>query len=113
MAKLITCVVCGKQYEYCQNCDKDHNFWRTAYCSKNCKDVYNVCSKYAFGHINKDAAKKELVEGAVIKAKRLFEGKENIKNESIILQKNQRVRSCRRKAYERDFRLCRRLQNLP
>ena len=60
MGKLITCAVCGKQYEYCQNCDKYRNFWKTTYCCENCKNIYDVCSKYAFKHIDKATARKEL-----------------------------------------------------
>lgn len=64
MSKIKTCIVCGKKYEYCGHCDKggQENRWKTNYCSENCRDIFNIISKYVNHHISIDDAKQELVE---------------------------------------------------
>lgn len=64
MSKIKTCIVCGKKYEYCGHCDKSgqENRWKTNYCSENCRDIFNIVSKYVNKHISVDDAKKGLVE---------------------------------------------------
>lgn len=43
-----TCSCCNKIYQYCSTCsDFDHmERWHDAYCSKNCKDLYNVLAGF-------------------------------------------------------------------
>lgn len=64
MSRIKTCIVCGKKYEYCGHCDKSgqENRWKTNYCSENCRDIFNIVSKYVNKHISVDDAKKGLVE---------------------------------------------------
>ena len=47
-AKMRTCVVCGKQYEYCNKCRKYENLplWMFTFCSERCKSIYNITSNY-------------------------------------------------------------------
>lgn len=42
------CTCCNKVYEYCSTCsDFDHmERWHDAYCSKNCKELYNVLAGF-------------------------------------------------------------------
>ena len=42
------CTVCGKHYEYCPTCSRFAHMerWHDAYCSQNCKDLYNVTAGY-------------------------------------------------------------------
>ena len=63
MSKIKICVVCGKEYEYCGHCDKNaqENNWKKKYCSKDCSDVFDIVSKYAYKHISIEDAKNELI----------------------------------------------------
>lgn len=56
------CVVCGKEYEYCNRCKADANqpTWKAIYDNENCRKIMNVATEFVAGHIDKDEAKKEL-----------------------------------------------------
>ena len=57
------CNVCGKTYEYCNNCsDNGHKgeTWRNLYCSDNCRKIFDVLSAHAFNHITDKEAKEKL-----------------------------------------------------
>lgn len=62
MSKIKICTVCGNKYEYCGHCDKDgiEKRWKTKYCSIDCRDVFDIISKYSHNHISKEEAKNEL-----------------------------------------------------
>ena len=64
MAHERNCTVCGKQYNYCPKCLQYSNMekWHIEYCSAQCKNTFSIINKYAFKHIDKDAAK-TLLEG--------------------------------------------------
>ena len=64
MGKIKTCIVCGKTYEYCGHCDKggQENRWKTNYCSENCRDIFDIVSKYVNKNISTEDAKKDLLE---------------------------------------------------
>ena len=57
-----TCVVCGKHYEYCTNCDRFRNYptFMTMYCSKECVDLFDVLSRFEAGQTSKEDAQKVL-----------------------------------------------------
>ena len=57
-----TCVVCGKHYEYCTNCDQFINYpsYMTMYCSKECVDLFDVLSSFEAGQTSKEDARKVL-----------------------------------------------------
>jgi hypothetical protein len=61
MAKLRTCKICGKQYEYCGHCPNKNVIepWRNLYCSENCRDSYTVMSDYV-------SKKKDAMEAKII-----------------------------------------------
>lgn len=42
------CVVCGKKYQYCDSCSDFRNFprWMNAYCSENCRTIFNTMMAY-------------------------------------------------------------------
>lgn len=42
------CTICGKHYEYCPTCSRFKNMerWHDAYCSSNCKELYNVLAGF-------------------------------------------------------------------
>ena len=57
-----TCVICGKHYEYCTNCDRFLNYpaYMAMYCSQECVDLFNVLSSFEAGQTSKEDAKKVL-----------------------------------------------------
>nr|DAN73446.1 MAG TPA: DNA gyrase inhibitor [Caudoviricetes sp.] len=61
-AKLRTCSVCRKTYKYCLKCREYESLptWMFAFCSENCKDIYNITSDYEDKRVTADEAKKQL-----------------------------------------------------
>lgn len=57
-----TCVVCGKHYEYCTNCDKFLNYptYMAMYCSQECVDLFDTLSSFEAGQTSKEDAQKVL-----------------------------------------------------
>lgn len=57
-----TCVICGKLYEYCTNCDRFLNYpaYMAMYCSKECVDLFDVLSSFEAGQTSKEDAQKVL-----------------------------------------------------
>ena len=53
-----TCVVCGKHYEYCTNCDRFLNYptYMAMYCSQECVDLFS----FEAGQTSKEDAQKVL-----------------------------------------------------
>ena len=65
MAKkeLRTCVLCGKTYSFCPVCNPEDRLkptWHFAYCSENCKDIYNITSSFEDGRMTDIEAKAKL-----------------------------------------------------
>lgn len=60
--KLRRCSVCGSEYRFCNRCpeDKDKPNWYFAFCSSNCKDIYDITSKFENGQIINSEAKTQL-----------------------------------------------------
>ena len=56
------CAVCRTEYSYCPRCGEDKNkpTWYFTFCSSNCKDIYNITSKFENGQLSADLAKIEL-----------------------------------------------------
>lgn len=42
----VKCVICGKEYHYCNSCDSHKPSWMMSFCSDNCRRIYNVASCY-------------------------------------------------------------------
>ena len=62
MAKLRTCKICGKQYEYCGHCPSKNTIepWRNLYCSENCRDAFQVMGQYSTGKMKAAEARGKL-----------------------------------------------------
>lgn len=60
--KLRKCIVCGKEYEYCNSCKghASHPSWKAIYHDENCRSVMNITTEYAAGNITKSEAKRKL-----------------------------------------------------
>lgn len=48
-----TCIVCGEEYHYCNNCDHNEPAWKNCWCSEECKKLFNACNDFDSGHITK------------------------------------------------------------
>ena len=49
------CTICGEHYLYCRCQEYDHmEPWHDAYCSANCKDLYNITAGYLNGWMEKE-----------------------------------------------------------
>lgn len=57
-----TCAVCRGKYYYCPACDEDKNKpnFMFVFCSENCKDIYDVGSRFEDGRMSGETAYKEL-----------------------------------------------------
>lgn len=71
MSRKLKCVVCGKSYDYCPHCDSHKPRWMESYCSENCKLIFDACSGFAGGSIDKATAK-EMLSGANLSKKAEF-----------------------------------------
>ena len=60
--KLRKCIVCGQEYEYCNNCKEhaSHPSWKAIYHDENCRSIMNITTEYAAGNITKTEAKMKL-----------------------------------------------------
>lgn len=53
-----TCIICGKKYSYCNNCQRDSGkpTWYFIFDGQNCHDIYEVCTQYRDGEIDAKVA---------------------------------------------------------
>lgn len=57
------CCVCHKEYSFCPVCNPEDRLkptWHFAYCSQNCKDIYNITSSFENGRLSDIDAKAKL-----------------------------------------------------
>ena len=56
------CIVCGKEYEYCNRCSSHANMptWMALYHDDNCRTIMNIATEYMAGNIIKADAKSQL-----------------------------------------------------
>lgn len=56
------CIVCGKEYEYCNRCSSHTNMptWMALYHDDNCRSIMNISTEYMAGNITKADAKSQL-----------------------------------------------------
>ena len=57
--KTRNCIVCGKEYEYCNNCKAHAKLpaWMAIYHDENCKNIMNIATEYMAGNMTKAEAK--------------------------------------------------------
>lgn len=62
--KIRICAVCRNSYSYCPHCgeDKLKPTWYFSFCGENCKNIYDVTSKYENGQIDANGANVKLNE---------------------------------------------------
>lgn len=56
------CIVCGKEYEYCNRCNSHANMpaWMSLYHDNNCRNIMNIATEYMAGNLTKADAKSQL-----------------------------------------------------
>ena len=71
--KTRSCIVCGKEYEYCNNCKKHANSpsWMAIYHDENCRNIMNIATDYMAGDLTKAEAKLQL-DGCNLSNKKNF-----------------------------------------
>lgn len=98
------CVVCGKQYYYCNTCKSQDPSWMISFCCDNCRQIYNTVAKYGIGKLTQEQANKKLKELDLSKensftdtTKKLIseikkiEEKEIVKNEEKLEQEKEAI----------------------
>ena len=60
--KARNCIVCGKEYEYCNRCSSHATMptWMALYHDDNCRSIMNIATEYMAGNLTKADAKAEL-----------------------------------------------------
>ena len=56
------CIVCGKEYEYCNRCSSHASMptWMALYHDENCRNIMNIATEYMAGNLERANAKLEL-----------------------------------------------------
>ena len=56
------CLLCGTRYEYCPTCsqDKMKPSWMTEFHNENCKNIFDICTRFNMELMNKEEAQKAL-----------------------------------------------------
>lgn len=69
-----TCIICGKHYSYCPNCERYNDMprWMYLFDDEECKNIYLVINDYRTGAITKDEAMTMLYPYDVSKVKGNF-----------------------------------------
>ena len=58
------CYLCGKKYEYCPTCsqDKMKPTWMAEFHDENCKNIFDICTRFNMQLLNKEEAQGALKE---------------------------------------------------
>lgn len=56
------CYLCGKDYQYCSTCSQDRMkpVWMSEFHSENCKNIFNICTRFNMGMMSKTEAQTAL-----------------------------------------------------
>ena len=59
-----TCYLCGESYKYCPTCFEDRfkPAYMSAFHDKNCSDIFDICTRYNMGELNKNEARDLLLK---------------------------------------------------
>ena len=58
------CYLCGEKYTYCPTCtqDKMKPSWMAEFHSENCKNIFDICTRFNMGLMSKSEAQDALLE---------------------------------------------------
>ena len=95
-SKTRKCIVCGKEYEYCNNCRNNIAYptWMAIYHDENCRNIMNIATEYMAGNLTKAEAATKLNQCDLSKEKNfkasvrnalnsIFDNKKNSKNVKV------------------------------
>ena len=70
-----TCIICGKKYSYCNNCQRDSGkpTWYFIFDGQNCHDIYEVCTQYRDGEIDAKVAYEKISKLDISNIKDFYE----------------------------------------
>lgn len=51
------CLTCGTNYSYCNNCNQKDPSWMAEFHSENCKNIFDICTRYNMELLSKADAK--------------------------------------------------------
>lgn len=56
------CYLCGRDYQYCPTCSQDRMkpSWMSEFHSENCKNIFDICTRFNMQLMTKDEAKSAL-----------------------------------------------------
>ena len=59
MSKKRVCLTCGKEYEYCNNCNDTNKYptWMAEFHDETCKEIFNAVSAYNMQLVSKEDVK--------------------------------------------------------
>lgn len=54
-----SCYLCGEHYQYCPTCSQDRTkpSWMAEFHSENCKNIFDICTRFNMQLLTKDEAK--------------------------------------------------------
>ena len=91
MARIKTrkCIVCGREYEYCNRCSSHANMptWMALYHDDNCRNIMNITTEYMAGNLTKTDAKSQLDSCDLTNKKNFKESVANAINEICATKK--------------------------
>ena len=84
------CIVCGKEYEYCNRCSSHANMptWMALYHDENCRSIMNIATEYVAGNITKADAKSQLDDCDLTNKKNFKESVAKAVNEIFATKKS-------------------------
>lgn len=58
------CYLCGTKYEYCPTCSQDRMkpAWMTEFHNENCKNIFDICTRFNMELMSKEQAQEALIE---------------------------------------------------
>ena len=58
------CYLCGKEYQYCPTCSQDRMkpSWMAEFHNENCKNIFDICTRYNMKLMSKTDAQDALLE---------------------------------------------------
>ena len=83
------CIVCGKEYEYCNRCSShaDMPTWMALYHDDNCRNIMNIATEYMAGNLTREDAKSQLDNCDLTNKKNFKESVANAVNEICAAKK--------------------------
>lgn len=57
-----SCYLCGESYQYCPTCSQDRTkpAWMAEFHSENCKNIFDICTRFNMKMFTKDEAKEAI-----------------------------------------------------